>query len=211
HAGAPEVGELPALKGGAAGGVTFGCLNHFAKMTRETVRVWAEVLKRVGGSRLLLHVPPGNSRELTVRRFGEQGVEAGRLEFVPTMNLEGYLAVHERMDVALDPFPYVGGTTTCDGLWMGVPVVTLAGGAEMPGTSRGGWSILRVLGRERWVARRAEEYVEIAAGLAGDLAGLAEERRTLRERMRGSALTDVEAFARDIEGAYRALWREWCE
>ncbi|HVS72714.1 MAG TPA: hypothetical protein VHQ47_15770, partial [Phycisphaerae bacterium] len=73
------------------------------------------------------------------------------------------------------------------------------------------WSILRVLGREQWVARRAEEYVEIAVRLAGDLAGLAEERRTLRERMRGSALTDVGAFARDIEGAYRGLWREWCE
>ncbi|HVS71816.1 MAG TPA: tetratricopeptide repeat protein, partial [Phycisphaerae bacterium] len=178
HAGAPEVGELPALR---AGHVTFGCLNHFAKITGETVRVWAEVLKRVAGSRLLLHVPPGNSRELMVGRFGEAGVEAGRLEFMPTMSLEGYLAVHQRIDVALDPFPYVGGTTTCDALWMGVPVVTLAGGAEMPGTSRGGWSILRVLGRERWVARRAEEYVEIAAGLAGDLAGLAEERRTLRE------------------------------
>lgn len=207
HPHAPDVSPLPAL---TQGRITFGCLNHFGKITAPAIAAWAALLQRVPTARLLLHVPPGSSRALVHQRFAAAGIPAPRIQFLPTTSLEEYLAFHHQIDIALDPFPYVGGTTTCDALWMGVPVVSLAGPPETPGTSRSGLSILSTVGLPHLAAPTLDDYLTTAAALAADLPTLAALRATLRQRLQNSPLTDITAFARDIESAYRTLWQTWC-
>ena len=137
-----------------------------------------------------------------------QGIDPRRAKFVGWVPLSEYFKRYEQIDVGLDPFPCNGGTTTCDALWMGVPVVTLAGRTAV---GRGGVSILANVNLPELIAQTPEQYVQIATDLAGDLPRLAELRRTLRGRMQGSALMDAPRFARNIEGAYRQMWRNWCE
>jgi predicted O-linked N-acetylglucosamine transferase (SPINDLY family) len=201
--GCPAVGPLPAL---AAGHITFGCLNSFCKVTDRTLAAWCRLLTAVGDARLLLHAPAGANRDRVRQFVAEQGVAPERLGFVDVLPLEQYLAVYAQIDVALDPFPYGGGTTTCDALWMGVPVVSLAGATAV---GRGGVSILSNLKLPELVASGETQYVEIATALAGDLGRLGELRATLRRRMEQSPLTDEMRFARHVEAAYRALWRRW--
>ena len=136
------------------------------------------------------------------------GVEVGRVEFmgkVPT--LAEHLGSYGRVDIALDTYPYHGTTTTCEALWMGVPVVTLAGRTH---ASRVGVSLLTNAGLPELIANTAEQYVEIAAKLAGNTARLAELRANLRGRMASSPLMDAPHFARNVEQAYRQMWRAWC-
>ena len=200
-------GGLPALGGARAGGVTFGCFNQFAKVSARARGVWARILLAVPGSRLLMHAPVGAHREQVREEFVRAGVEGSRVEFVGRVSIEHYFERHELVDVGLDPFPFGGGTTSCDALWMGVPLVTLRGRTAV---GRGGVSLLSNLGMTEWIAGTEEEYVAIAVRMAGDLGRLAEVRAGLRERMRGSAVMDVKGFARDIEGALRGMWRNWC-
>jgi predicted O-linked N-acetylglucosamine transferase (SPINDLY family) len=195
---AEEVGPLPALAGGH---VTFGCLNNFAKVTAPTLAMWAEILSKVPGSKLMLHCPAGVHRQRVLEGMAGHGVDPDRVEFVSRIPFAQYLRLHERIDIALDPFPCAGGTTTCDALWMGVPVVSLAGQTAV---SRAGLSILSNVGLPEVVARRRESYVDIATSLARDLPRLAELRRTIRQQMRESPLMDAPQFARDVEAAY---WR----
>src|SRR5262249_2790960 len=112
-----------------------------------------------------------------------------------------------QIDIALDPFPYTGGTTTCDALWMGVPVVSLVG---KTGVSRSGLSILSNIGHPEWTADSVDRYIDIATALASDPIRLAEIRRTLREQMRSSPLMDAVGFTRNVESAYRTMWTRWC-
>lgn len=206
--GVPEVSPLPAAELGV---VTFGCFNNLAKVNDEVLASWAEVLGRVPGSRLLLKtgaLREALPRELLLERLARDGVSAERVEFsgaLPT--LAAHLEAYRRVDVALDPFPYHGTTTTCEALWMGVPVVTLAGAHH---AARVGVSLLHAVGLEEFIARDRAKYVELAVRLGSDLARLAELRATLRERMKRSRLLDARAFARDMEAAYREMWREWC-
>jgi predicted O-linked N-acetylglucosamine transferase (SPINDLY family) len=201
---APEVGPLPAA---TAGNVTFACLNNFAKVTSPTLAAWAEVLAKVRESKLLLHCPPGAHRQRVLEEITAQGVHGDRLDFIARIPFAQYLRQHERIDIALDPFPCAGGTTTCDALWMGVPVVSLAGQTAV---SRAGLSILSNVGLRELVAGTRESYLEIATSLACNLPRLAELRRTLRDRMRQSPLMDAHQFARDVETAYRKMWATWC-
>jgi len=201
---APEPGELPAA---ATGAVTFGCLNNFCKVSRATLEVWGRLLAATPGSRLLLHSLEGEHRRRVVDFFAAHGVERGRVEFVGFLPGPRYLELYQRIDIGLDPFPYAGGTTTCDALWMGVPVVSLAGRTAV---ARAGLSILSNLGLSELVASTEEQYVRIAAELAGDLSRVAQLRAELRERMRASPLMDSGRFARSVEGAYREGWRQWC-
>ena len=120
--------------------------------------------------------------------------------------LAEYFRLYDRIDIGLDPFPYAGGTTTCDALWMGVPVVSLAGQTAV---GRAGLSILSNVGLPELVARTPEEYVRIAAGLAGDLPRLADLRAGLRDRLQRSPLTDARASPEHVEAAFRAMWRRW--
>ncbi len=200
----PDVANLPAL---ASGCVTFGCLNNFAKVSPEALNLWMEILQVLPSSRLLLHVPTGSCREKVSQRFAAQGITLDRLEFVERQFWDNYLATLQRIDVVLDPFPYGGGITTCDALWMGVPVVSLSGQTAV---GRGGRSILCNIGLPELVAETPEQYVKIALSLAGDLSRLGVIRSELRDRMERSPLRDAKGHAQKIESAYREMWRRWC-
>jgi predicted O-linked N-acetylglucosamine transferase (SPINDLY family) len=130
------------------------------------------------------------------------------VQIVGRVSLGDYLRQYQRIDVALDPFPYSGGTTTCDALWMGVPVVTLAGKTA---ASRGGVSILSNVGMPEMIATDVEQYVEIAVSLAEDWSRLAELRPRLRPRMSRSPLMDAVQFAQEVEAAFRGMWCKWCD
>ncbi|HSI32604.1 MAG TPA: hypothetical protein VK986_03360, partial [Tepidisphaeraceae bacterium] len=196
------VGAPPA---DANGCVTFGSLGSFAKTNDDVLALWARVLGAVPGSRLLLLADRGRHRGRTVEVLAARGVRdaAARVEFVAPQPRAGYLAAYNRVDVALDTFPYNAHTTGLDALWMGVPLVTLCG--EMP-VSRAGFSHLSNLGLTGWVAHSAADYVRVAAHLAADAEGRREHRRTLRGRLMGSALADGRRFAGDVERAYLGMW-----
>jgi protein O-GlcNAc transferase len=205
---APEVGPLPAE---SAGSITFGTFNNFAKVLPGVMDLWARILNAVPSSRLIIKsrgVNERSVRERVHRFFTARGVDENRVELRGRdVSAAAHLAGYNEIDIALDTFPYHGTTTTCEALWMGVPVVTLAGNAHF---SRVGVSLLTNLGHPEWVADSADRYFEIAAGLAKDLPRLTELRKSLRERMAASSLMDAARFARDMEAAYREMWREWC-
>jgi predicted O-linked N-acetylglucosamine transferase (SPINDLY family) len=203
-AGTPSVNTLPAL---ATGHVCFGSLNNFCKVTPPTLATWSRLLQVVPESTLLLHARAGSHRDRVRTFLTEQGVSPERVVFVDFQSTAKYFGTYQQIDVALDPFPYGGGTTTCDALWMGVPVVSLAGQTAV---GRSGLSILSNIGLPELVARDPEQYVRIAAELAQDLPRLSNLRATLRQRMQGSPLMDAPRFARNIEAAYREMWRRWC-
>lgn len=199
------VSPLPAA---TAGKVTFGCLNSYSKINDRVLGLWGRVLRQVPNSRLLLLSANGSHRQRAVGVLGDEGIASHRVEFFEPVPRRQYLELYHRVDVALDPFPYNGHTTSLDALWMGVPLVTLAGDTPV---SRGGLSTLNSLGVPEWIAHSEEEYVTIAAGLASDLPRLAEWRSTLRKRMEASPLMDAPRFALQIEHAYREMWRDWCQ
>ncbi|HEY3899037.1 MAG TPA: tetratricopeptide repeat protein [Chthoniobacter sp.] len=199
-----SVNELPA---GATGWITFGSLNNFSKVNDPVLKLWARVLKCVTDSRLLLLCPQGSHRQRTLEILSDAGITKDRVEFAEPRGRRDYLELYHRVDVMLDPFPYGGHTTSLDALWMGVPVVSLAGGQIV---SRAGLSQLSNLGLRELVAFSEEEYVRIAAELGADLARLAELRATLRARMEASVLMGGERFASGIERTYRAMWQQWC-
>lgn len=187
---------------------TFGSFNHAPKLSPSVRRLWAQVLTRLPQSRLLLvGIPEGRAQADLAREFAQAGIAPARLSLLPRVPLGEYLRQFAAVDIALDSWPYGGGTTTFDALWMGVPVLTLTGERS---ASRSAASILGALGLEDWVAGSAEDYVARAVRKAGDTAGLAALRAALRGRLEASPLMDEAAFARGVEAAYRRLWREWC-
>jgi protein O-GlcNAc transferase len=201
----PPVGPLPAL---AAGQVTFGCFNNLAKLTPPAIDLWAQILREISGARLLL-----KSRGLAdletaagVRaEFARRGIEPGRLELNgQELSVARHLDLYNRVDLALDTFPYNGTTTTCEALWMGVPVITLAGATHV---SRVGASLLTHLSAPDWIADSPAAYLARCRDLVGDLPRLAEIRTGLRERMRAGPLCDAGTFTRGFEAALRGLWR----
>jgi protein O-GlcNAc transferase len=196
--------ELPARRNG---GVTFGCLNHFCKVSAASLRLWASVLRAVAGSTLLLLAPTGAPRARVIETLGREGIDASRIHFIGRQARRDYLEVFHRIDVCLDTLPYNGHTTSLDALWMGVPVVTRVGATVV---GRAGLSQLANLGLSDLVATSDRQFVEIACTLAGDLDRLETMRRSLRERMRRSPLMDAAAFARGLESAYRIMWRRYC-
>jgi predicted O-linked N-acetylglucosamine transferase (SPINDLY family) len=192
------------------GYVTFGCLNNFAKVSDPALDVWAKLLSIVPLSRLLLHVHAGSQRNRVIHALRRAAVSADRVEFIEMLPVADYLRTYHRIDVALDPFPYNGGTTTCDALWMGVPVVTLAGAGDVP-VRRAGASLLNQVGLPHLVAATTEAMTETAARCVADADALARLRLGLRERMRASPLCDADGFTRAMESAYRRMWVDWTE
>ena len=164
-------------------------------------------MKQVPESRLRLLAPEGSARQRAVKLLAQQGFPESRVEFVHYMPREKYLEEYNRIDIALDPYPCPGHTTTMDSLWMGVPVVNLPGATAI---ARGGKSILTNIGLQELIADSEEHYVAIAANLAADLPRLAELRRTLRGRMEASPLMDAKQFTKDFESALRQMWETWC-
>jgi len=203
-----EVDGLPALAAGRAGHITFGCLNNPCKLTDATFALWSGVFAALPTARLVLMAPPGAARERLAARLAAQGVDAARVRFVGFQPREDYLRSWAQIDIALDTFPYNGHTTSLDAFWMGVPVPTRAGRSA---ASRAGLSLLANLGLAELVAHSDAAYVEIVVSLARDPARLAALRAGLRTRMMASPLMDGARFARNMEAAYRLMWRDWCE
>ncbi|HEX8910755.1 MAG TPA: tetratricopeptide repeat protein, partial [Humisphaera sp.] len=201
-----EAGGVLPLRALETGQVTFACLNNFAKVGEPVQELWAAVLNAVPDSRLLIHSPLGPHRQHVLARFARLGVAEDRVEFAGRMPIHDYFRTYRKVDVALDPFPFGGGTTTCDALWMGVPVVTLRGSTPV---ARAGASILTNAGLADWVADTPADYVRLAARWADDLPSLAMLRASMRDRLRASPLMDGRRFARDMEAALRAAWRAW--
>lgn len=204
---APAVSPAPSA---GSGRITFGSFNNLAKITPELVTLWARLLARVPGSRMLVkaHGLASEGVQRAMReRFAAAGVPEDRVTLLEAERaLRHHLERYAEMDIALDSFPYHGTTTTFEALWMGVPVVTIEGRAHV---SRVGVSILRRLGLDELVARDAEDYIDKAAALAADPARLVQLRAGLRDRLRASPLMDAAVFARSIEGAYRAMWSDY--
>jgi predicted O-linked N-acetylglucosamine transferase (SPINDLY family) len=204
----PPPGEAPAvgpLSAGRNGAITFGCINEFSKVNPGQISLWSQLLSQLPNSSLLVHARDGSHRQRVLDQFASEEVDPHRVAFIGYVPLEKYFAAYNQIDMALDTFPYAGGTTTLDALWMGVPVVSLAGDTAV---SRGGLSILSNLGLHELVATTPEQYVQIAADLARDLPRLNQLRASLRARMQASPLMNARQFARDVEAAYRQMWRQ---
>jgi len=206
-AGAPDVG----VRDPGQPGVTFGCFNNFAKISDTTLELWGRVLAAVPDSRLLLKgrgFGTGELRQRYLARLGAAGIAAERVEFLErTATTEDHLAVYRRVDISLDTFPYHGTTTTCEALWMGVPVVTLMGDRHV---ARVSGSLLAAIGRPEWIAATADDYVRIAARLAANPAELAAVRAGLREQVKNSPLGDHAGQSARFAQALRDCWQTWC-
>ena len=203
----PEVAPPPSL---ARGHVTFGCFNTLAKITPVVIATWAEVLRCVPESRLMIKAFQFADPVVADRiraTFAAEGIAPVRLELRGATAHRAHLEQHADVDIVLDPFPYAGGLTTCEALWMGVPVVTLAGRSF---AGRHSASHLHNCGLADWVAKDRAAYVAIAADRAADLAGLARLRAGLRARAAASPLGDAPRFARNFAAALRGAWREAC-
>ena len=187
--------------------ITFGSLNNFCKVTPEVLHTWGELLANVPGSRLIVRAPAGETGRRIRGIMSGYGVADDRIVLTNRLPWDEYVRLCRQLDISLDPFPYPGHTTSLDALWMGVPVVTLSGRTA---ASRGGASILQNLGLPELIANNERQYIEIAANLAADVPRLKELRKTLRDRIRNSALMDEKTFARDIESAYRRIWQDYC-
>jgi protein O-GlcNAc transferase len=199
-------GQTPPLE--RNGYVTFGSFNQTAKLSLSTRSLWAQILNWLPDSRLVvLGVAEGRAADGLLRDLAAAGIAGGRITIVPFVPVQDYLRWYDAVDIALDTTPYSGGTTTCDALWMGVPVLTVPG---LRPASRSAGSILTTIGLPEWIAPSAEDYVQRALEFAGDREILAALRTSLRERMRASPLMDEERFTRDLELAYREMWRKWC-
>lgn len=204
----PEVAEPPCL---TKDHVTFGSFNNMAKLNDSVFGLWADILKRVPHSRLLLKHDMSHDpvvRERVLEAFRSRGVSDGRVELLQrSRNRSSHLETYARIDIALDPFPYAGTTTTCEALWMGVPVVTLAGDRH---ASRVGASLLRAIGLASCIARDAEDYVVTATELASAPSLLAALRKVLRTEMAASPLMDQASLGAAMTSALREMWRSYC-
>jgi len=202
---AAEILTLPARQNGY---VTFGSFSAFSKLSNACIELWAQLLREVPNSRLLvLAVPEGESRGRLTDQFTAHGVPAERLEFHGRLSPGEFLRMFQRADVALDPFPVSGGTTPCESLWMGVPLISLVGTRCM---SRMAFSVLSAVGLQDLCAATPEQYVRIAVKLAGDLPRLEVLHAGLRARVASSPLMDGVKFTRNLEKIYREIWTEWC-
>jgi len=200
----PHVSPLPAVRNGF---VAFGCLNNFGKVNLEVLGLWREILQAVPDSRLRLHAYEGPHRQRTKDFFAASGIAPDRISFTGFLPADQYFQQYHSIDIALDPFPFAGATTTCDALYMGVPVITMPGSTPL---SRAGVSILSNAGFSQLIANGSEDYVQRAVGLTRDLASLGGLRQSMRNRMQQSTLMNAPAFARDVENAFRQSWRHYC-
>lgn len=201
----PQVADSPCLRNGF---VTFGSFNNFPKLSASVRRLWIDVLTRVPEARMVIvGVPQGTARDGLLADFDAGGIDRSRLTIVSHVALGEYFSSFNAVDIALDSTPYSGGTTTCDTLWMGVPVLTVPGARS---ASRSAASILTGVGMESWIAANPEDYVRLAQRYGRDHGLLAELRKTLRQRIERSPLMDERGFTRNLEGTYRTLWRRWC-
>ncbi len=204
----PAVDALPAL---ASGHITFGSFNNLAKVSPMLIETWTKILKMIPGCRLVMKaksLSDRSTRDYVMELFTRKNVEADRLELLSwEPSVRGHLDLYNRIDIGLDTFPYNGTTTTCEALWMGVPVITLAGNTH---ASRVGVCLLSNIGIPELIAETYDEYVEIAINLAADIKRLKTLRGSLRAMMASSPLTDAKRFVGNLETCFRTMWKKWC-
>ena len=202
---APPVSALPALRNGY---VTFGSFNRPNKLSRAVIALWAQILRKLPGSRMVLGgMSTEGCYDMLIDWFAEEGIVRNRLDFYPRDGMENYLKLHHQVDICLDTFPYNGGTTTHHALWMGVPTLTLAG-KSMSG--RVGVANLSHAGLLEFVAERADDFVALGLDGANNLSRLAEVRAGLREHLLRSPLRRPELLGASLNLALRTMWRRWC-
>jgi protein O-GlcNAc transferase len=202
------IGPLPAS---ASGHITFGSFNNLTKMNDAVVALWSRVLESVPNSRLFLksrQLAESSVRRGVVEQYARHGVDGERLILEGLVPRSEYLKPYRRVDIALDPFPYTGITTSVENLWMGVPILTLAGKSFL---SRQGIGLMMNAGLPEWIADDPDDYVARAVSHSADLPALASLRRGLRDRVLASPIFDAPRFARHFEAALRGMWRKWCE
>jgi predicted O-linked N-acetylglucosamine transferase (SPINDLY family) len=199
------VSVLPALKNGF---ITFGCLNNISKISNSTIQCWTQLLNEMPSAKLLLYCPEGDHWEALIEKFSSGGIDRNRIDLLPRQSFVGYFESYRKIDLALDPFPFGGGITTCDALWMGVPVVTLRGKTAV---GRGATSILTNIGMSNLIASSEEEYISIAKNLCRDLDALAATRKGLREKFQQSPVMDGRLFAAEMGQLFRQAWVRHCE
>lgn len=202
--GCPPVTPLPALNSTE---FTFASLNNLTKINQTVANLWGRILNTLPNSRLMLgNVTEDGIQKRLIEMFGKSGVAANRLILLPRMPLLDYLKLHQKIDLALDPFPYNGGTTTTHSLWMGVPVITLAGENVV---SRVGVTLMSSVGLSEFITYSEDEYLERSVQFAMDLPGLDRIRQSLRERMNRTN-GGHESITRHLETEYRQMWQKWC-
>ena len=202
----PDVNPPPALQ---AGFVTFCSPNRTIKITDQAIELWAKILHATPGSKLtVLAEARGEENQYLLQRFSDRGIDEGQLDLVPRLSRPKYMAQFNHVDIVLDTFPYNGDTTTCDAMWMGVPVVTLEGNAFQ---SRRGAGLLLCMDLQDLIAQSPESYVQSAVELAKDLPRLVQLRSTLRDRLAKSPVTDGLTYTRQLECNYRQIWHKWCK
>jgi len=191
--------------------ITFGSFNNFAKVNHHIIQLWSALLHKVPGSRLVLKSASlGGSRlqQSVYDQFAAQGITRERIGLMPyAASTQEHLSLYHQVDIALDTFPYHGTTTTCEALWMGVPVVSLAGPCHL---SRVGFSFLSAVGLEDLVARTGDEYIAIAAALTDNRERLLGLRENLRAMLAASPLMDAAGVTREVEEAFRLMVSQQC-
>jgi protein O-GlcNAc transferase len=203
-----EVSPLPALENGY---ITFGCFNNLTKMNQDVITTWSRVLASVPNSRLFLkskQLKEASVQQYTLKCFADNGIDSNRIILEGSESRTKYLEAYHRVDISLDPFPYPGGTTSVEGLWMGAPVLTLDGGHFL---SRQGVGIMMNAGLQDWIAADADDYVARAVRHATDLQALSDLRDRLRRQVLQSPLFDAPRFAKNFAAAMRGMWARWCE
>jgi predicted O-linked N-acetylglucosamine transferase (SPINDLY family) len=203
---AAPVNELPALQ---AGHITFGSFNRLNKFNRNVVAVWSQLLRAVPDSRMVLGGMPrgGNQYDIVLQWFDDEGIDRGRLDFYERTDMPHYMALHHKVDLCLDTFPYNGGTTSLHSFLMGVPTLTIAGDTL---AGRVGAGLQGHVGLEDFVASDAAAFVAQGIAWANRLPELAQLRASLRDRFNQSAIGQPALIASGLEIALRTMWKRWC-
>lgn len=204
---APDVERPPCLENGY---VTFGCFNNFAKINDSVLSIWSEILNATDNSRLILKtadLDQPDLRDHVMASMAKLGIEKSRIELRTASPHAELLATYNDIDIALDPFPYSGGLTTLEALWMGVPVVTKTGQTF---AGRHSTAHLSAVGLDDWIADSNSSYVKITTEKTADLIALNDIRQSLRKRMQESPICDHSNFTRSLERAYRMMWECAC-
>ena len=203
----PEPGPAPCLENGF---ITFGCFNNLAKLSEPAIALWSTILKQHANSRLLIKtraLVSTRPQQRLAALFKQNGIDGDRLLLETGLPHPQFMAEYSRVDIALDPFPYTGGLTTLEALWMGVPVVAMSGETF---AARHSCTHLINAGFSAWVCQNPEQYLETAATLAGDFAALAVLRQTIRPKLAVSPILDGGRYTRNLEKVYRQMWHQWC-
>lgn len=203
----PDAAQRPAPSPVTANGqIVFGSFNNLIKINPDVIRAWATILNETHGSRLVLKSPPLSDdfvRACVLQSFSEVGIEQDRLSLLGRTSRAEHLEAYSQIDIALDPFPYGGGITTAETLWMGVPVITFAGDTWQ---SRAGYSILEAVGFPQFVSHTLEDYIAKAKDLASNTDELVAIRRNMRAIVQSSPLCDEQKIARDVENVFAKMW-----